>query len=805
MASNPNSVIFLIMENGLLKFEKICEEATGKCEEYCTILAFILTPKNKLIFSTSTNYLFLADIEGTSKLLSIQFTQPITCISCNETGDFILISSQSKLIQLIEIPKLYETYKQVVGKNIVIRDSDIYYSYEHSCQVTSSILKPRFTRSDKVSFAFSDIEGNVFIYTQSTFPFSPRTQNISKESNTIINTMWWNNDHIAWSSDHNIVVYNISSSDRNIIFNSRQKNTQKTIFMFIKPNILCCTFDQYFLQVKLIDKYNPIIVNTGNTILAMATSGKSTLQIFSDRVTGENHFLVDQRSDICEEKMPKVSNPFNTFFLLQTSKDNVFICLIGNNIYTVNFASWTDRLDFFTVGNDKELYEKFTTIVQFFQDNERVHNILRTANHFLQNKSFDYSIRVCAENLKPIPEEWEICLQEFQVNGALHIIAPAVPVETMLDKTPMISDIVLSLLEFNNNTKRFFEVFSCLFMGPTSNEIFDKIENVADALIPRLKEKAESNNLFNIPLLYIYRHKNEAEACLNCALLCCYNEFFELITKYDQYKYCLTHIEQIFNVYGERFLDFLVSNMDQLTPSDVISKMLNVEKIYKHKIQTLPQNLVNEILFEEQSLKNLREYLYKYMKLLRQKGIHIPNEFITVMAILYIEYHSPDTMDVLSMVSGRDYELVKEAAHKHKMYREEALLLFGGGKMRDGMNIHLQYIQSPKEAVDYAMRCDDDKVWELLLKYSISDEKFRTYLLGNLTNLQNYITFYESITENLEQSAWSAIENRIIEFGRQIKIVNKIESIVSDSALEKYRKEVKTVRKGKRIFDIETQ
>ena len=791
------------MDNGLLKFEKVCEEATGKCDEYSTILSYALTPTNKLIFSTSTNFLFVTDIEGTSKLLSLQFDYPITCISCNETGDFILISSQNKIIQIIDLPKLYETYKKIIGRNIVIKETDIFFSYEHTCQVTASVIKPKFGRNEKISFAFSDIEGNVFIYNQTTFLFSSKTQNISKEQNTVIDNIVWDQNHIAWSSNRNISVYNISSSEKNVIFNSKVKNEQKTIFMFLKPNILCCTFDKYFIQVKLIDKYNPIIVNTGYTIIAMATSGKSTLQIYFNKETSDYHFLVDQRTDLCEEKMPKVSNQFNTFILMPTKDEKIFICIIGNNIYTVTFASWIDRLEFFTAVNDRDLYEKFSNIVKFFPENERLQNILATANHFIQNKSYEFAVRVCFENLKPVPDEWKTCLEEFKLNGLLHIIAPAVPVEKMLENTPMILDVALILLDYNSTTKRFFEVFACLFMGPSSKTIFQKIGKVADALIPHLKEKALNNNLFNIPLFHIYKHKHEYEQCLNCALLCCHNEFFELISRNNEYKYCLTNIEQIFNVYGERFLDFLMNNLEDLNPREVIKKILDAEKDHKQRIQTLPQNLVSERLFEEKNMKNLREYLYRYMKLLRQKNLTIPNEFVTTMAILYIEHHSPDTTEVLSLVSGRDYELVKETAHKHQMYREEAILLFGGGKMRDGMNIHLKYIQSPKEAVDYAMRCDDDKVWDLLLQYSSTDEKFRTYLLGNLTNLQKYIAFYESITEDLEQSAWSAVENRINEFERQITIVNKIESIVSNSALNKYNNDVKTVRKGKRIFDVD--
>ena len=790
------------MENTILKFEQICEEATDKCKQGCRINAFIVTPDNRLIFSTSTHYLFISALHSSVKLLAIKTKDPITCISSNEKGGYILVSFNNKCVKLLDISKLYEIWKgSDQDKETDIKPAEV-YSYEHSTIITSSVLNPDYGKREKVSFAFADINGNIFIHTQATFPFpSKSTQVSSKEQ--CIETLWWGHGRVAWASHSNITIYDVSSNEKNVIFYSKTINSQRTCFMYIEPNILCATFDTFFLQVKLDHCQNPIIVNTSKTILTMATSGSSTLEILRDKDSEDVHLIVDQKTDLAEEKLPCKVDPSNqTFYLLSTVDKQLFICVIGNNIFTVTFATWLERLKSFTVVNESDLYAKFGAMCEFFNDEERLTNVLSTANHFLQNNSFNYAVKVCAENLKPTQYEWETAMKEFKLQCALHIIAPAVPVEKLLDKTPMILELILELLE--HDTNRFFEVFSCLFIGNASKTI-ENIKGISESLIPPLKEKAKNDRVFNIPLLHIYQHRGDHEAALNCGLLSGYNKFFEYVVQHKQYQYCLNHIGPVFNVYGERFLEFLILNRELLTPRSVISKIIEGEKQYRRKIDCLPANDTIGKFFEEENLKNQREYLYKYMQKLRHMGIPIPDEFVTTMAILYIEHRSPETLDVLHAVSGSDYKIVKEAAHEHKMYREEALLLLGGGKMMDGMNIHLQYIQSPREAVDYAMKCDDDNVWKELLKQSRNDEKFRTYILGNLTNLQNYITFFESIPPDLETSAWSGIENRMNEFVRQMKIVNKIESIVSASAFDKYKSEVKKARRGKRIFDVSMQ
>ncbi|EAY03276.1 hypothetical protein TVAG_299390 [Trichomonas vaginalis G3] len=770
------------MQNVYLKFEPICEESIEKIKDGSRVLAITVandkTNSCKIIFSSSNGYLFIGDILATRKLITIKFDNPVQSISCNRSGDLILITFFNKEIAIYDIDAIYSLFKSSdIMKAQEINLARLFYYAKHSSDITYAAINSEITKKDKVSFAFSDSAGNICTYYQQLF-IGGTTTIISTNEPGVTNIKWDHNT-IVWSTSLSIGSYDVYTKTKNLIFSSTSSKpsfSTTTNFTFLNQKTLCSSFGTYFLQTNF-DPFNTMTINTGFPIVSMAISSLSTLQIV--KKDEKMIFLIDNPSYFADEKLPLEfdqihSNPT----ILATNRPEVFVCEVNGQIFSVTFLSWAERLlNTKTCESDFELIcEQIDKMTPFPSDEERLSTIFTTINHFLQINSTEYALKICMKNLHyDDAEEWDSAIEEFDKFGRIQDILRIVPVDELREKTPRVCDILLSLID--TDMERFFHVFEILFSGDISKEVFSKLQKI-DRLIESISNSTYNNPIFNIPLVLIYQNLGQHESALKHTMQGGYRDFFKYVRNYNMWKFCLPNVKRIFATYGDSFVEFLITEIEHFPPEDVIQNYL-----------------------QDQASDNTNELLYRYMRALRYNEIPIPTRYNMLLISLYLKHRSPESLDILKTCKfddAHDILKVKEDAHTNGMYREEAYILMKGGRTVDGLKIHLDFIKVPEEAVDYALRCGEQDVWKVLLQRS-QEEPFRTYMLGNLLDLSNYLKFFDSIQGDLDSKAWSAVQNSLNEFKRQNNILKYIDQIVSRAAFERFETQRKKLRRGKRI------
>lgn len=782
----PKEKLTFRMQNKFLKFEFICEGSIEKLKDGSGILAFAVAAdhdkNNKIIFSSTNGYLFIGDILGTKKLITIKFDQPVQCITCNNTGDMFMISQNNREISIYDIEKIYSMTKSTDINNYQDFNAAKLFSYKHSYDVLYSAINPELTRKDKISFAFADSAGNVYSYFQQLFLGG--ATNISSNETEITNLKWKYN-YILWSTSSSIYAYDISSKTTKEKLCIHKSNTKgQTCFAFMDQKNLCSSFGSFFLQTNF-DPFNTIIINTGYQILSMDISSVSTVQIIKKDETPI--IVIDSPTFYSEENFPIESIDLTCVpIIVNTVNPNMFVCAASARIFTVNILSWSERLS-----NAKSTQEDFINIcdqlralLPTLNDDERLEIVITTVCHYLQFNSveIDKAIFVCKEFLRPEEREWARAMEEFERDsfGRLTFLTPFIPVEILRENTPRVTDILLSLLDESKieKMKRFFEVFKVLLCGDIAEKVFAKMEKI-DILIQALETNANTcDPIFNIPLVYIHKLQGQHENALMCAIAGGYTDFLNYVKNFSMWKFCLLNMRTIFLVYGESIIDFLLEEKTHFAPVDVIQSILS-----------------------KRSETGTNEFLYRYMQALRSKGIPIPERFNNLLITLYLQHRSRESLDILKSCTFDNILKIKEGAHSNMMFREEAYILMKGGSFVEGLRIHMEFIKEPKEAVDYAIRCGEQVVWDELLKRS-QVEPFRTYMLGNLQDLSNYLTFFDKIRDELDDNAWKAVQNRLNEFKRQNNIMQNIDNIVSEAAFNRYNNQLKKIRRGKRINPV---
>ena len=195
-----------------------------------------------------------------------------------------------------------------------------------------------------------------------------------------------------------------------------------------------------------------------------------------------------------------------------------------------------------------------------------------------------------------------------------------------------------------------------------------------------------------------------------------------------------------------------------------------------------------------------RDEMLEYMHQLIINDTPVPDAFRTDLAILYIEHHHPATMDFLKMGQFFDYRKARAAAINEKMWAEAAFLSRKTGAVTEGMKIHLENIKDPAASVEYAMRAEHERVWNMLKEAAYKDEVLLSYMLDNLPSLHidsvDFVKHIPSeIAEKIDLASSSA--KTLKEFRRRLAAVQLTKDIIANAAFEKFDSQLSLTRRAK--------
>jgi hypothetical protein len=278
--------------------------------------------------------------------------------------------------------------------------------------------------------------------------------------------------------------------------------------------------------------------------------------------------------------------------------------------------------------------------------------------------------------------------------------------------------------------------------------------------------------------------------------------FFADISRYGQYKFIIgdrvSNFGAILNAFPDTFAEFLLDHIAELDPGQVI-RQINADS--------------NQTELIERFKLDYLDRLYEHGHTLFDK-----EENGTELALMYVKFKSPKTMQFVTENGNFKLMEVRQAAVEQGMFPEAAFLFKRGGDPAGGMAICLERIGDPKVAIDYAKGCfvegpvrgrpgerkkkPDKEVWDMLIRHSYGDAKYLTAMLMELPNLdwkpKHSVKFIRgikdtSIVPNFEDLAARTVK----EFRRKLTTAKLTQEIVATDAFGAFRRSFDRYKLGK--------
>ena len=756
----------ILMSEPILKYLQIPIQVSNKRDLTDKITSFVIAPDSKILFGTERGRISLCTINGKPLFEYPQSSSKITSISVDPTGQFFLVSNAKGNLTLYSLND--------EKKNV--------FSYDNDVGISQCALDPNYVFTKEVNAVIADENGSIHRINQGWL----RTKKTTiAENEGYIQSLLWDNEVIAWASYKSINVIREKNEEKlyKITPLIQKSENQNPVCNFLKlsKSLLGVTFGNLYYELWL-TKPREITVNIRKNILAIVVSGSTVIQLYVDSEKDKTMLYIDQNSTINIIQPPDIILKENEFLKLVSTNNNEFILALDRQIYSITFSTWAERIQALLDRNEDEIcLKRFDEMLSSFSDSERIDLFLNILSYFIKTKcEYTKAAKLCYKYLKPNKVEWNQAIELFQNNGALGSLASYVPL-TVMPESPKFIPILKELLQ--NDTQRFCQVFADLPDGSYDPMVL--IQSISSDI----KHKSELEIVFYIPLMILYHKANLHSDAFDFGLKANYLKLFDDIDKYQCYEYPLEKFQVLYMTYGDIFTQFLLSHTNQprLKPNFVL------QEFEKH-------TFLKKIPFEK---NQMYQHMLNYLHQLYKNHIPIPKQYATNLAILYIKFHHPETMNYLINNSEFDYTVAQQTAIEEKLYHEAAFLSKKTGAIDVGMDIHLDFIKNPKEAVEYAIQVADEGVWNKLKERAYRDESLALLqaILDNLPSLDvDVIKFIKGIPEkSMNKTLSLSIAKAYKEFNIRKTTARLTQEIIANSAFDLFERKINSTKKGKII------
>ncbi|PIA54894.1 hypothetical protein AQUCO_00901062v1 [Aquilegia coerulea] len=319
----------------------------------------------------------------------------------------------------------------------------------------------------------------------------------------------------------------------------------------------------------------------------------------------------------------------------------------------------------------------------------------RYLDHLILERKYAEAASLCPKLLRGSASAWERWVFHFAHLRQLPVLVPFIPIDN-----PRLRDTAyeVALVALATNPSFHNDLLSTVKSWPS---VIYSVLPVISAIEPQLNTSTMTNTLKEaLAELYIINGQYEKSFALYADLM--KPELFEFIEKYNLHDAIQDKVVQLMTLDCRRAVPLLIQNKDLITPSDVVTQLLNAS----NKCDS-------------------RRFLHLYLHSLFETNPHAGKEFHDMQVELYADY---------------DPKMLLPFLRSSQHYRLEKVFILGRmGNSKQALAVIINKLEDIEEAIDFVSMQHDDDLWEELIKQCLNKAEMVGVLLehtvGNLDPL----------------------------------------------------------------------
>lgn len=727
------------------------------------ITCLTITPDNNVVFGTDHGRIAVISLTGKSICELSAGGDPITSVSCDDTGKFVCGSTLNGALTVWSL------------KNP--SSPSVFCEYKAEKQIASNAIDLSFSRQNFPSFAFADKSGSVFKRTKKLLIWYT---DLVHSNQATVTKMYAKDGLVSWTTEKGIYVW----KDRLIheITPPLPSSIQfpRASFINIVPNILGVSFGCFYYEIHL-DKKREIVVNMGENVMGMVVTGQRIAIKLVCNDKGKMQFLVDNGANQNVVQGKQITWDPNRFIDFVSGRGASHLIGFDNHVYAIDWEVSVDSLLMDDTNlPDVQFVNKCREVFQTLPDQPGLDVLLRIADTLLKQHQFRKAGFFCGKFLKQDVSQWDPVIALFESKGALRELTDFIPISVLQESCKKV-DVLKSLFD---DSEKFLHIFSQLPVQTAG-------ENGFDELISELRSRRSSDVIFKLALMDYFKRTKQWTLAFDEGLDAKYLELFKDIEQQGEYEYVIQEhtFSALCHRYGRVFAEFLAKHATEevLTPEYVMEAF------------TYERERIGEDTSEvDRTMCDYLHFLYQHNREVFMKTRQ-SSTYATILGCLYMNYHEyrPIAMEFLTKTElSYDYNAVLTMAMAREMYYEAVEISRRSGDTRNGMMILLERVRIPEKAVQYAIAYGNSAsgagVVKELIDAAVNGTEDIPLLVCVLENLASFshdvvIDVMKRIPPECcsDSRVLEALEKGAFELRRHLKGVKTISSVVNRRAFQK--------------------
>ncbi|KAE8691820.1 Vacuolar protein sorting-associated protein 41-like protein [Hibiscus syriacus] len=309
----------------------------------------------------------------------------------------------------------------------------------------------------------------------------------------------------------------------------------------------------------------------------------------------------------------------------------------------------------------------------------------RYLDHLIVERKYAEAASLCPKLLRGSPTAWERWVFHFSHLRQLPVLVPYMPTET-----PRLRDTAyeVALVALATNPAFHKDLVSTVKSWP---RVIYSVLPVISAIEPQLNTSSMTDALKEaLAELYVINGQYEKAFSLYADLM--KPDIFDFIERHNLQNSIHEKVVPLMIVDCKQAVNLLLQNRDLITPSEVVSQLLNTRK----KCDT-------------------RYFLHLYLHSLFEVNPHAGKEFHDMQVELYVEYDPKMLLPFLRGSQHYTLEKAYEICARKDLLREQVFILGRMGNSKQALAVIINELGDIEEAVEFVTMQHDDDLWEELI------------------------------------------------------------------------------------------
>ncbi|KAL9272324.1 Vacuolar protein sorting-associated protein 41-like protein [Drosera capensis] len=331
----------------------------------------------------------------------------------------------------------------------------------------------------------------------------------------------------------------------------------------------------------------------------------------------------------------------------------------------------------------------------------------RYLDHLIVERKYAEAAALCPKLLRGSASAWERWVFHFAQLRQLPVLVPFMPTEN-----PRLKDTVyeLGLMALATIPAYHKELLSVVKSWPPG--LYSSVPVIA-AIEPQLKTTSVTDTLKEaLAELYVIDEQYEKAFSLFADLMKPY--VFDFIEKHNLHDAIREKVVQLMMLDRKCTVSLLIQHRDLITPSDVVSQLVEAGDKCKY-------------------------YLHIYLQSLFEINPHAGKEYHDMQVELYAEYDPKMLLPFLRSSQHYTLEKAYEICLRRDLLREQVFILGRMGNTKEALAVIINKLGDMEEAVEFVSLQNDDDLWEELIRQCLDKPEMVGMLLehtvGNLDPL----------------------------------------------------------------------